>query len=167
MDVFFVISGFLITSHLFNELSDVGHISLAVFYARRVRRILPAATVVIIATLVGAWLWVPPLEMHATGLDAVAAAVFTINYRIAETGTNYFANPSPSPFQQYWSLAIEEQFYAVWPILILGVTWTTRRFVTKRRALSLFLTTVIVGSLFGSITLTRSSPSWAYFGLLR
>ena len=61
-------------------------------------------------------------------------------------------------------MAIEEQFYALWPVVILAVTWVTRRFFTRRRALSLFLAVVIVASLFDSVTLTRSSPSWAYFG---
>ena len=165
VDVFFVISGYLITGHLFGELSEVGHVSLTRFYARRVRRILPAATVVIIATLLGAWAFIPPLEIHSTGLDAIGAAFFFINYRIAETGTNYFANPAPSPFQQYWSLAIEEQFYAVWPLLILGVTMSTRCLLSRRRALSIFLTIVVAASLSASALSTASSPSWAYFGL--
>jgi peptidoglycan/LPS O-acetylase OafA/YrhL len=165
VDVFYVISGFLITSHLFGELSGSGRISLTRFYARRVRRILPAATVVIIATLLAAWAWVPPLEIHSEGLDAITAALFCINYRIAETGANYFANTSPSPFQQYWSLAIEEQFYALWPMLLLAITWPTRRVLSSRRAVSTFLIIVIAGSVYFSVTLTETSPSWAYFGL--
>ena len=112
VDVFFVISGFLITSHLFREVSVAGHISVARFYARRVRRILPAATLVIIATLVVSSILVPPLGIHSIGLDAVTAALFCINYRLIDVATNYFSNHSPSPFQQFWSLAIEEQFYA-------------------------------------------------------
>lgn len=165
VDVFFVISGFLITSHLFGELSGSGRISLARFYAGRVRRILPAATVGIVATLLAAYEWIPPLEIHSEGLDAIAAALFFVNYRIAETGANYFANTTPSPFQQYWSLAIEEQFYALWPLLLLVVTWSMRRLVSSRRAVSTFLIIVIVASVFSSVTLTETSPSWAYFGL--
>jgi peptidoglycan/LPS O-acetylase OafA/YrhL len=165
VDVFYVISGFLITSHLYKELSQSGHISIARFYARRVRRILPAATVVIIATLLAAWKWVSPLDIRSAGLDAITAALFCINYRIAETGANYFANTSPSPFQQYWSLAIEEQFYALWPLLLLAVTSSTRRLLSSRRAISTFLIMVIAASLICSVTMTRGSPSWAYFGL--
>jgi peptidoglycan/LPS O-acetylase OafA/YrhL len=165
VDVFFVISGFLITSHLYRELSGTGHISIMRFYARRVRRILPAATLVIIATLLAAWIWGSPLAVHSTGFDAITAALFCINFRIAETGANYFANPSPSPFQQYWSLAIEEQFYALWPLLLLAVSAVTHRLRSSRTAISAFLAIVIAGSLFCSVTLTHSSPSWAYFGL--
>ena len=165
VDVFFVISGFLITSHLYRELSDTGHLSIMRFYARRVRRILPAATAVILATLLAAWIWGSPLAAHSTGFDAITAALFCINYRIAETGANYFANPSPSPFQQYWSLAIEEQFYALWPLLLLAVSAVTRRLGSGRTAISTFLAIVIAASLYCSVTLTQSSPSWAYFGL--
>ena len=166
VDVFFVISGFLITSHLFGELQDSGGISVARFYARRVRRILPAATVVIVATLLASRLWLPPLGIHAIGLDAITAALFCINFRLAEVATNYFANHSPSPFQQYWSLAIEEQFYALWPLLLLGVTWSARRVLSTRKAVSIFLIVVMVVSLFESVRLTSSSPSWAYFSLI-
>ncbi len=165
VDVFYVISGFLITSHLYGELSSSGHISITRFYARRVRRILPAATVVIVATLLAAWRWVAPLDIRSVGFDAITAALFGINYRIAEMGTNYFAGTSPSPFQQYWSLAIEEQFYALWPLMLVAVTSLTRRLLSSRRSISVFLVIVIAASLFFSITLTKTSPSWAYFGL--
>jgi peptidoglycan/LPS O-acetylase OafA/YrhL len=165
VDVFYVISGFLITRYLYSELLGSGRISLARFYARRVRRILPVATVVIIVTLLATWLLISPLEVHSAGLGAITAALFCINYRLAANGTNYFANTSFSPFQQYWSLAIEEQFYALWPLLLLGVTWSTKRLVSSRSAVSIFLVVVIVVSLFCSVTQTPSSPSWAYFGL--
>jgi peptidoglycan/LPS O-acetylase OafA/YrhL len=165
VDVFYVISGFLITRYLYSELSGSGRISLARFYARRVRRILPVATLVIIVTLLATWMLVSPLEIHSAGLGAITAALFCINFRLAENGTNYFANTSFSPFQQYWSLAIEEQFYALWPLLLLGVTWSTRRVLSSRSAVSIFLVVVIAVSLFCSIAQTPSSPSWAYFGL--
>ena len=165
VDVFFVISGFLITKYLYTEFLESGHISLARFYARRVRRILPVATVVIVVTLLVAWILASPLDIHSTGLGAVTAALFCINYRFAENGTNYFSNTSFSPFQQYWSLAIEEQFYALWPLLILGVTWSTRRVLSSRSAMSIFLVVIIAISFFFSVAQTPSSPSWAYFGL--
>ncbi len=165
VDVFYVISGFLITRYLYSELSGSGRISLARFYARRVRRILPAATVVIVVSLLAAWRLAAPLEIHSASLDAITAALFCINYRLAEKGTNYFTNTSFSPFQQYWSLAIEEQFYAIWPLLLVGVTWSTRRLVSSRRAVSTFLVVVIAVSLLCSVTQTTSSPPWAYFGL--
>src|ERR1700722_5871093 len=165
VDVFFVISGFLITKYLYSEFLESGHISLARFYARRVRRILPVATVVIVVTMVVTWILASPLDIHSTELGAITAALFGINYRFAENGTNYFSNTSFSPFQQYWSLAIEEQFYALWPLLILAVTWSTRRVVSSRCAMSVFLVVIIAISLFFSVAQTPSSPSWAYFGL--
>ena len=165
VDVFFVISGFLITKYLYSEFLESGHISLARFYARRVRRILPVATVVIVVTLLVTWILASPLDIHSTGLGAITAALFCINYRFAENGTNYFSNTSFSPFQQYWSLAIEEQFYALWPLLILGVTWSTRRVLSSRSAMSIFLVVIIAISFFFSVAQTPSSPSWAYFGL--
>jgi peptidoglycan/LPS O-acetylase OafA/YrhL len=165
VDVFFVISGFLITRQLFNELTRKGRISFPGFYARRVRRILPAATLVIVITLLASWEWLPPLEIHAVGIDAIYAALFCINVHLANLGTNYFANPSPSPFQQYWSLAIEEQFYILWPVLLLVWSWATRRVLSRRNAMSMFLLLVIALSLWRSVSLTETSPSWAYFGL--
>jgi peptidoglycan/LPS O-acetylase OafA/YrhL len=165
VDVFYVISGFLITRYLYSELAGSGRISLARFYARRVRRILPVATLVIVVTLIATWALVSPLEIHSAGLGAITAALFCINYRLAENGTNYFADTSFSPFQQYWSLAIEEQFYALWPLLLLGVTWLTRRLLSSRQAMSSFLVVVVAVSLFASVAQTPSSPSWAYFGL--
>lgn len=165
VDVFFVISGYLITQLLFRELTSTRRISLARFYARRVRRILPAASVVIIATMLAVHKWTPPLEVHSQGMDALAASFFYINYHLAANGTNYFANPNPSPFQQYWSLAIEEQFYALWPILLIALAWFARPFLSIRRAVSLFLLVAIGVSLWYSATLTASSPTQAYFSL--
>lgn len=164
VDVFFVISGYLITQHLFGEVNRTGRISVARFYARRVRRILPAATVVIVATLLVAFIWAPPLEIHSYGLDAICAALFCINIRIAESGANYFANPAPSPFQQYWSLSVEEQFYLLWPLLLFGLAAVRRR-LSRQGTITVFLLAVIAVSLYLSATLTTSSPVWAYFGL--
>ena len=123
------------------------------------------ATVVIIVTLLVTWTLISPLEIHSAGLGAITAALFFINYHLAENGTNYFANTSFSPFQQYWSLAIEEQFYALWPLLLLGVSWSTRGVLSSRRAISIFLVVAIAISVFFSVAQTPTSPSWAYFGL--
>jgi peptidoglycan/LPS O-acetylase OafA/YrhL len=161
VDVFFVISGFLITTLLVRELAATGRISLTRFYARRAVRLLPASTVVIVATLAGSWLWLSPVRIAEYAGDALASAGYAVNIRLAVAGTDYFAGAAPSPFQHFWSLAVEEQFYLGWPLLILG-TFAVRR---RRRLLASVLTLLTVASLaFSASELTRAAP-WAYFGL--
>jgi len=161
VDVFFVISGFLITTLLVRELATTGRISLTRFYARRAVRLLPASTVVVAVTLAGAWLWLSPVRIAEYAGDALASAGYAVNIRLAVAGTDYFATATPSPFQHFWSLAVEEQFYLGWPLLILG-TFAVRR---RRRLLALVLTLLTVASLaYSAYELTRAAP-WAYFGL--
>src|SRR5215470_9236315 len=120
VDVFFVISGYLITSLLLRELLATGSISILGFYARRFLRLLPAAALVTITTLVGAWLWLPQVRFRSIDLDALTTSAYGINYRLAQRGIDYLgAAQAPSPLQHYWTLAVEEQFYAVWPLLLL------------------------------------------------
>ena len=120
VDVFFVISGFLITTQLVRELRQTGRISLCGFYARRARRILPAATLTTVVTVVAAGLLLPPLAAIRVFGDARAAAVFGANIHFAARDANYFtADLPPSPLQHYWSLSLEEQFYFVWPLLLV------------------------------------------------
>jgi peptidoglycan/LPS O-acetylase OafA/YrhL len=121
VDVFFVISGFLITTLLVGEHRASGRISLARFYARRATRLLPASTLVAAVTLGASWLWLPPARIVGLAYDALTAAGYAINVRLAAVATDYFANPAPSPFQHFWSLAVEEQFYLLWPLLIIVV----------------------------------------------
>ena len=161
VDVFFVISGFLITTLLVRELAATGRIELRRFYARRAIRLLPASTLVVAVTLAGSWLWLSPVRIAEYAGDALASAGYAVNVRLAVAGTDYFANATPSPFQHFWSLAVEEQFYLGWPLLILG-TFAIRR---RRRLLALVLTVLTVASLgYSAYELTRAAP-WAYFGL--
>src|SRR5690349_4010215 len=119
VDVFFVISGFLITSLLLRKAAGDG-IAIRRFYARRALRLLPAAALVLVATLVAARLWLPAIRMGELARDALSAAGYVANLRFAGTGTDYLnADAPPSPFQHFWSLAVEEQFYLVWPLLLL------------------------------------------------
>jgi len=167
VDVFFVISGFLITRQLLEEAERRGRFSFAGFYARRGRRIVPAATVVTVATLVGAYLWAPPLRLGAIARDGLAAALFGVNWRLAAQGTNYFqATAPPSPFQHYWSLSVEEQFYLGWPLLLAVVLFAVRRRErrTKARALVAVLAVVVAASLWASIHVTNISAPYGYFG---
>jgi hypothetical protein len=118
VDVFFVISGFLITTLLVKELGRSGTISLRRFYARRATLLLPASTVVILVTLIGSWLWLPATRFRSITLDALSSTFYGINWRLAAEGTDYLnATAAPSPLQHLWSLAVEEQFYFVWPLL--------------------------------------------------
>jgi peptidoglycan/LPS O-acetylase OafA/YrhL len=165
VDVFFVISGFLITRQLTTELSRTDRISFARFYARRVRRILPAATVVIVGTLLACWRWDSPLQVKSDALDALFSAFSGVNWRLAQNGTNYFLSTAPpSPFQHFWSLSVEEQFYAVWPVLLLVAGLVARRRGSGRKPLVWALLTIMAASLALSVITTASSPSWAYFG---
>lgn len=165
VDVFFVISGFLITRQLVGEFDRTDSISFRRFYARRVRRILPAATVVIIGTVLAAWKWESPLEVRPEALNGLFSAFSGINWRLAAQGTDYFAlGSAASPFQHFWSLAVEEQFYVVWPALLLLVGTVIGRRFGRRKSIVWALVAIMAASLFLSITTTVSSPSWAYFG---
>ena len=168
VDVFFVISGFLITSHLVREVETDGRVRLLSFYARRIRRLLPAALLVIAVTVVVARVWGPLLAIEDTARDGLFSAFYSMNYHLAELGTDYQqANAAPSPLQHYWSLAVEEQFYLVWPILVLAVAATTRRWAARwRRALLVLLVLAIVAaSLAASIATTATNGPLAYYAL--
>src|SRR3990172_184022 len=123
VDVFFVLSGFLITGLLIRERERTGRIDLPAFYARRARRILPAALVVIVATLVAATAFLSPLDLLRTADDAIAVGLSAGTTRFAATATDSFAGTAaPSPFLHYWSLGVEEQFYLLWPALLIVAT---------------------------------------------
>jgi peptidoglycan/LPS O-acetylase OafA/YrhL len=177
VDVFFVISGFLITSLLLREIDRTGRVSLTGFYARRAVRLLPAAAVVLVATLVASWIWLPRTRLHDIAADAAAAALNVVNLRLAQEGTDYLnADADPSPLQHFWSLAVEEQFYIVWPLLLLGIALAARRVwggayarkghLRRRRtaAIAAVLLVIALGSFFLSATRTEADPVWSYFG---
>jgi peptidoglycan/LPS O-acetylase OafA/YrhL len=165
VDVFFVISGFLITGLLVTELERTGKVSLLKFYARRAKRILPAAGVVLAGALAITVLFLPRIRWAATGWDIVAAGGYGINWRLAERSVDYFAaDQAPSIVQHYWSLAVEEQFYLIWPLLIvvLGLLGRRRRW-SMRPLLLIGLAAVVVPSLAWSVLLTETDPGRAYF----
>jgi peptidoglycan/LPS O-acetylase OafA/YrhL len=171
VDVFFVISGFLISQLLFREVDRTGSLSIAGFYARRARRILPAATLVTLVTLVGSLLWVSKVQAYQLVYDAVWATFFAANIRFSAKEVDYFAQNEPqSPLQHYWSLSVEEQFYLVWPLLLLAcvLLWRPRgrrgngRGLPRRGVFAL-LGAVTVASLGYSIVHTANDPLAAYF----
>nr|WP_238600904.1 acyltransferase family protein [Mycobacterium celatum] len=133
VDVFFVISGFLITGLLFREVRTAGTVRLRRFYGARARRLLPASATVGVVTAIGAAILLPPLQARTVFGDGIASALYVGNYRFLAQGADYFfSEMPPSPFLHYWSLGVEEQFYLVWPPLIIGTAWFIRR--TRRRS---------------------------------
>ena len=166
IEVFFVISGFVITGLLLREHEKTGHTSLRSFYGRRVRRILPMATLVIIVTIIASYVFIGATVGGQTAVDGRWAAVFLANFHYAATDTNYLvAQSPPSPLLNYWSLGVEEQFYIVYPALFLFLGWWTRRGSFRTR-LTVVLVAVIVASYSYSIVFTASNAQSAYFSLL-
>jgi peptidoglycan/LPS O-acetylase OafA/YrhL len=165
VDVFFVISGFLITSLLVRERSRTGRISFRAFYARRVRRLLPAAFATLAATTVAAHLLFLGGRVQETVTDVVWAALFGANIHFAAEGTDYFQQTAaPSVVQHFWSLAVEEQFYLVWPALVL-VAFALPLAAVHRRGAALLgvLGAVTAASFAWSLYATGTSPATAYF----
>ena len=164
VDVFFVISGFLITLHLMQKPPSGGR-DLATFWGRRVRRLLPASLLVLTSTLVASRLFAPETQWGNTAQQARAAALYVVNWVLAHNSVDYLAaDAAPSPVQHFWSLSVEEQFYFVWPILILGmVVVARRRRANQDLAVLGGLGALVVLSLGYSVYETATNPSAAYF----
>jgi peptidoglycan/LPS O-acetylase OafA/YrhL len=167
LDVFFVLSGFLITTLLLREVDRTGRIDLVGFYVRRARRILPAATVAIVGTVVASYLWINPLDARDAAVDGVWASLFGANVRFAIDETDYFAQDDVvSPLQHFWSLSVEEQFYLVLPALLLLTAVVVRRRRGGRspvRAMAAVLGVVTLASFAWSVHASQASPQSAYF----
>lgn len=167
VDVFFVVSGYLISSLLYREVGRTGRVSITSFYARRARRILPAATVVSVVTLAASVLLLSLIEALQVLRDAVWSALFVANHYFAFQETDYFAQDAgPSVLQHFWSLAVEEQFYLAWPVLLLGFTWWARRRggpPLPIGPLTALLAGVIAVSLAYSVWFTATNQPAAYF----
>ncbi|WP_100345681.1 acyltransferase family protein [Compostimonas suwonensis] len=162
VDIFFVISGFLITNHLISSLSADGRISFASFYAKRARRILPASFVVLIVSLVLGLLLLPALQREALLKGALATALYVPNLLFAANGTDYLADTTPSLFQHYWSLGVEEQFYLIWPALLVVGFLSAKR---SKRSLFWIILVLVIVSFAACVFLTTSSQPWAFFSL--
>lgn len=166
VDIFFVISGFLITLNILKEITSTGTVSLSNFYAKRFLRILPAAFFTIFITFLISLFLLSPVQLLTNLYDGLFSIFSLLNFRLAINSTNYFANTEAiSPFQHFWSLCIEEQFYLLWPALILFCTKLFSKKYSIKSTLNIILILIILLSLCASYFVTQVSPSWAYFGL--
>lgn len=164
VDVFFVISGYLITGILIRQLELNGTISFVDFYRRRFLRIVPAALVVLVLTTIASWLVFFPVRAIETTWDAVFSAAFVENWNLIRRGTQYFATTSvPSPFQHYWSLSVEEQFYLLWPWLLILAAAVFRSAAARRRALIVGLLVGVAVSFAAACVESDLRPTFAYF----
>ncbi|MGB7145073.1 MAG: acyltransferase, partial [Mycobacterium sp.] len=163
VDVFFVISGFLITDILIREHSKTGRVSILGFYGRRVRRILPASALVTVATVIAAYYFLGFLTGNDVAVAAKWTAVFAANIHFGFVGTDYFGSQlPPSPLLHMWSLGVEEQFYVVWPGLFLMLVLIVRG-THHRHALAASLIAIIAASFAWSVFQTGADPTSAYF----
>ena len=163
VDVFFVLSGFLITSLLLRELATTGTVSLANFWARRARRLLPASGLVLVVTLIAGRFLLDGLSQADLARDAIAACLFVANIRFWQIGTDYLAEGlRESPLLHFWSLAVEEQFYVVWPGMLLILVRFAR---VSKATLAAIIGVLWAVSLFACIKLTNDSQPWAFFML--
>jgi peptidoglycan/LPS O-acetylase OafA/YrhL len=168
VDIFFVISGFVITLGLIREHEKDGQVSFKNFYFRRVARILPAGILTIIATITAGYFVFFAERANSVLQDGLWALLFSANWRFATNGTDYWAEDSPiSPLQHYWSLGVEEQFYFVWPLVLVLVLGVAAKFgasaLRRRYALAGVLFGLVLVSFFWAMAETESNAPWAYF----
>jgi peptidoglycan/LPS O-acetylase OafA/YrhL len=160
VDIFYVISGYLITGLIIREIENTGKLDLQSFYQRRIKRLLPTSVFVLFVTAIVGMFVLPAITRDALGRDLFAAATYISNYLFAWWENDYQnLDATPSPFIHYWSLAVEEQFYVVWPIFILLLSRYGKRAVFRGIAAITFL------SLLLSIYQTQTSPIWAFYSL--
>jgi peptidoglycan/LPS O-acetylase OafA/YrhL len=161
VDIFYVISGFLITGLLLRELDGTGSLALKAFYLRRVKRLLPASFFVLFVTAIVAWTVYPTTLRHGLGKDIAAAGAYVSNYLFALWQMDYQnLNATPPVVIHYWSLAVEEQFYLFWPFIILALY----RF-GARRAVFIGVAAITIASFLLSLFLTPREPIWSFYSL--
>jgi peptidoglycan/LPS O-acetylase OafA/YrhL len=160
VDIFYVISGYLITGLIIREIGKTGRLDLNEFYQRRIKRLLPTSVFVLFVTAVVGIFVLPAITRDALGRDLFAAAAYVSNYLFAWWENDYQnLNATPSPFIHYWSLAVEEQFYVVWPIFILFLSRYGKRTIFQGVAMVTALSFLL------SIYLTQVAPIWAFYSL--
>jgi peptidoglycan/LPS O-acetylase OafA/YrhL len=170
LDTFFVLSGFLITGLLLREWERSAGIDLLAFWARRARRLLPALFVVLGAVLVYAAVLAPSLGLDQLRADVLASLGYVVNWHFIFSGQSYFgAFTTPSPLLHLWSLAVEEQFYLIWPPVVLATLCLARRRVRPRVAIAMVGVLALCGAIASSLWMVAlyqpgSDPSRVYYG---
>jgi peptidoglycan/LPS O-acetylase OafA/YrhL len=163
VDIFFVISGFLITSLLIREHAEKGSINLKQFWLRRARRLLPALLVVIGLSSTAA-LMIGGDVLVGIGRQIIGALTFSNNWVEIQAGTNYFSLGSPHLFTNFWSLAVEEQFYAFWPLIILTVLVVPSLIRRYKIGLTLSVMLSLGSAVLMAVLVNPTDPTRAYYG---
>ena len=165
VDVFLLLTGFLITGSLVRSMERDGRIAYGAFLAKLVKRLFPAGAVVLGAVLVGTYLFLPRSRWIDLIAEVQASALYYGNWHLALGSVDYMAdNTSASPVQHFWSLAIQGQFYLLWPIIITIAALVAFRFgLSTRRTALVAVGTVLAGSFSYSLWITTYDPVWAYF----
>jgi peptidoglycan/LPS O-acetylase OafA/YrhL len=166
VDVFFVLSGYLVTQLLLRDIAEHGAVRFSRFYARRFRRLLPAAFVALVSTAAVFAAVASPPEI----LDAIpsfkAAFLYSANWYFVYQSANYFGiDPATNPVMHFWSLAVEEQFYLLWPLALAALfAWTKRHAFRQLMTVRVVVTIATLTSLMWALWLTATAPGWAYYG---
>lgn len=165
VDVFFVISGFLIVGNLERDVERSGTIRLGRFWSRRARRLAPASLLVLAASTVATVVWVPQNLWSSFFDETIASTFYVQNWLLAHNSVDYLAaSNAASPSQHFWTLSVEEQFYVVTPLLLVGLLLAARRFSVHHRTLFVaVIGTITVSSFVYSVWLTATSAPSAYF----
>src|SRR5215467_3978724 len=166
VDVFFVISGYLITGQLWRGFKGTGKVRLVEFWGRRARRIVPAAALVLAVTWLLSRLLLPASQLANTAAQIRASALYYQNWLLAHDAVDYLkSSDAASPVQHFWSLSVEEQFYLVWPLLFLAAGLLARQHASRTRHVTVacLAGVLVAGSLAFSIYDTRTDPAAAYF----
>jgi peptidoglycan/LPS O-acetylase OafA/YrhL len=177
-DIFFIISGFVITGALWSQVSSTGTIGMRSFYGSRARRLLPVSALVGIVTVIASAFLLPPLQARSVMGDGIASALYVCNYWFIGQNVDYFSTQlPPSPFQHYWTLAVEEQFYLVWPLIIVGTALVIRLARRRRSGIAgvpaapskrpyiVVFALITIASFALSLLMTYLVPAAAYFSL--
>lgn len=177
-DIFFIISGFVITGALWNQVSSTGTIGLRSFYGSRARRLLPVSALVGIVTVIASVYLLPATQAASVVGDGIASALYVCNYWFIGQNVDYFSTHlPPSPFQHYWTLAVEEQFYLVWPLIIIVtalLVGLARRWrsgtrdlpaTPSKRPYIVVFAVITIASFALSLLMTYLVPAAAYFSL--
>src|ERR1700744_1818699 len=177
VDIFFVISGYLITGHLWRGYAQTGKVGLADFWGRRARRLVPAAALVLTVTWIAARMIQPATQLVDTAQQILASALYFQNWQLSSDAVNYLkSGDTASPEQHFWSLSVEEQFYIVWPLLFLPAAFLTVMFASRRAGaaradrraqrtrtrgvvVGMLTAALVIASLVYSVYETRANPS--------